>query len=154
MPMNDPIPLKLMDDGFWLWTKGMDLKVSDSFTANEFACHCNDPACQTQKVSSDLVTRLQTLRNALGSPIRVTSGYRCQAYQDALRAKGYETAAGVSQHTLGQAADIQPVDMRLMSGLLQYVKEQFADNGIGVATRFIHCDVRKPPGARWNYKTL
>ena len=44
---------------------------------------------------------LQPIRNAWGKPIKVTSGYRCQ--------KLNTIVGGVknSQHTLGQAADIQ-----------------------------------------------
>lgn len=42
--------------------------------------------------------------------IYITSGFRSQALQDALKAKGYPTAVK-SQHLLGQALDFVPISM-------------------------------------------
>jgi zinc D-Ala-D-Ala carboxypeptidase len=58
------------------------------------------------------VAVLEPLRWAIAAPLRVTSGYRSGAVNDALRARGL-AASMTSQHLLGEAADVQPVGVPL-----------------------------------------
>src|SRR4051812_44107418 len=80
-------------------------KLCEYFVASEFDCPCG--ACSRTIIDEELVAKLTKLRLSLGAT-HINSGYRCQRYQDELRLRGYETALGVSQHTLGKAADVQP----------------------------------------------
>jgi len=48
--------------------------LSKNFTRKDFRCPCG---CSRQMVDSELVEKLQTIRDKLGKPIKVTSGYRC-----------------------------------------------------------------------------
>jgi len=55
---------------------------------------------------------LQPIRNRFGS-LQINSGFRSQAVQEALSVKGYPTSNKISQHTLGEAADIVPLGSTL-----------------------------------------
>jgi uncharacterized protein YcbK (DUF882 family) len=134
------------------WKKGEDISLTSSFKSSEFTCQCNHPECVTQSISLELLTRLQRVRNNLGKPITITSGYRCTAHQNELRGSGmFETAKGTSSHELGLAADIHADDMNTLEVLCN---AQF-DN-IGTAKTFIHVDTREPKadGSKrlWSYK--
>lgn len=135
----------------FVWTKGENPSINEHFNAHEFACQCSYNDCCTQQISMDLIDRLTQIREALGEPIRITSGYRCHKHQLDLTSQGLETANGLSQHEVGMAADIQCRDMH---GLLQECKKHF--NSIGVANSFIHVDMRplKADGSPrwWSYK--
>ena len=62
----------------------------------------NAPAdAEVQNLIALAANVLQPLRDALGKPVRITSGYRSEAVN---RAVG---GSATSQHRLGQAADIQ-----------------------------------------------
>ena len=70
------------------------------FSINEFACKCG---CDVVRVSAGLVLFLDLLRKACGSPIVVSSGYRCSSHNSAVG------GAARSRHMIGCAADIQGV---------------------------------------------
>jgi uncharacterized protein YcbK (DUF882 family) len=139
------------ETGFYTWTKGTDVKLSDHFTTHEFACPCTHPECQEQRISAALIDKLERLRAALGAAIRITSGYRCSRYQADLRARGFETAAGVSEHELGQAADLQCAahsgpDLAVLAALLF--------RAVGIAATWIHVDLRADKLRRWTYGSV
>ena len=48
--------------------------LSKNFTRKDFKCPCG---CSRQMVDSELVEKLQAIRDKLGKAIKVTSGYRC-----------------------------------------------------------------------------
>lgn len=131
-------------------SKDKDTKISDHFTVKEFLCKCG--ACSTCIIDSDLVKRLESLRVLIGAPIRINSGYRCQAYQDALRLQGYETSQGPSTHTLGQAADIECQHLPLIGVELEALARQAGFTSVGVAPIWVHVDLR-PGYRRWSYKS-
>lgn len=133
-----------IEQGCYVWKAGDDCNVSPFFNTKEFACHCG---CVMQKIAVVLVHRLTQARIDLGAPIKITSGYRCHARQAALKAQGYETAAGVSQHELGNAADLQTSNM---ADLLISVKNS-GFKAIGLSSRFIHVDIRDDKERRWSY---
>ena len=58
---------------------------------------------------------LQPIRDYLQRPVKISSGYRCQALN---RAVG---SASTSQHTQGQAADIFVDDMQLLPYLYDWI---------------------------------
>jgi uncharacterized protein YcbK (DUF882 family) len=73
-----------------------EIRVAPHFVLREFQCRC----CGCVKLSPGLLERLEDLREALGRPIIVTSGYRCPAHN---RAVG---GAARSLHMAGRAADV------------------------------------------------
>lgn len=48
-------------------------RLAEYFTETELACRC----CGRLLVDPDLIKRLETLRQLVGRPILVNSGYRC-----------------------------------------------------------------------------
>lgn len=127
------------------FTKSSDAFVSAHFRAREF--DCKNCVCQTTLISTDLVNRLEKLREILGKPISIRSGFRCARKQAQLRAQGYETSVGVSQHEFGKAADIEA---EYTNGLtMQQFAIQAGFDSIGTAQWWIHVDLRQ--GRRWVY---
>lgn len=115
-----------------------NIQVSKNFKLREFQCK---DGSQLVKVDSQLLNKLQQLRDLIKKPIIITSGYRAPAYN-----KRVGGASG-SQHLLGKAADIK------VSGISQNqlakLAEQVGFNGIGIYKTFVHVDVRFRK-ARWN----
>jgi uncharacterized protein YcbK (DUF882 family) len=116
------------------------------FKSYEFDCPCDN--CGKTLIDQDLVIKLDKMRGLLGCSLKITSGYRCQHYQDVLKAKGYETAKTVSQHTLGKAADVT-------TGV--HTGQELADvaraagfKAIGTGKHFVHVDTRPGPH-KWSY---
>jgi uncharacterized protein YcbK (DUF882 family) len=84
-----------------------------------------------------LIVLLQRLRDKVGKPLTVTSGYRCQKHNKAVG------GAANSQHVLGTAADI-----RVPSGMsvdqLAAAADAVGFTGVGKYYKqgFVHVDVR------------
>jgi zinc D-Ala-D-Ala carboxypeptidase len=112
------------------------------FTDFEFRCkHCNKAG-----MDQTFVDRLNALREAYGSSLRVSSGYRCKDHP--VEAK----KASTGMHTTGKAVDfaIQGADAHKLLGIAMTM----GFKGIGVQQkgtgRFIHLDDRDTP-AVWSY---
>ena len=68
-----------------------------NFDVKEFGCHCG---CGFNIIDQRVMNMCQTIREALGVPVRVNSGCRCEKHN--------AKVGGVkgSNHTLGLAADL------------------------------------------------
>lgn len=121
------------------------MRLSANFELAEFACKC----CGAVIVSSDLydlVGRLQAVRNAIGRPIRVTSGYRCREHDARV---GTSSKPGAGPHTKGIAADIV-VDGMSADDLAKYcIDAGFTGVGVYHKKGFVHVDVRSSVPAIW-----
>lgn len=122
--------------------------LSKNFSSIEFECRCQK--CDDQKISEDLINKLQKVREEFGKAIKVTSGYRCLDHNIAIG------GATKSSHIDGLAADITPVILNFDDlDLLYEICYNIFDNiGDGRNKGFIHVDVRepKPTGKRhWIY---
>lgn len=130
----------------------MDIQLSKNFKLSEFL-HSDtvesrksyDPNLFTQQNFIDAYTFnnihlltvrvLQPLRDGIGYPITINSGYRCNKLN--LLVKGSNT----SQHKTGQAADITCFDNKFA---LDYIQKSGLDfdqlivYGITVQPRFLH----------------
>lgn len=140
-----------MDDEFYVWDKG-DIETfpeAPQFHTREMSCQCTLPSCKEQKISRELIRRLHSVRASYGYPVLITSGYRCHGHQEELRAKGYETSKNVSQHELGQAADIKSLTPDHMGALQSAASQYFTV--LGVSSRFLHVDTRLSR-LFWKYK--
>lgn len=135
------------ENNYYCWDKGETNKLSPSFVTTEFACKCSYPSCKQQLISVELVEKLQKVRETLGVPVKITSGYRCAEHQAYLATQGFETAPGISQHVLGNAADVTSSKIYSLGNLL---KEQF--KAIGEASNWFHVDTRADRSRYWIYK--
>ncbi len=117
-------------------------QVAEHFNLREFQCKCG---CGTVKISSRLVSVLEALRQELGVPFVITSGYRCDDHN--MRVGG----AINSYHVQGLACDI--------ACPRGYTVEEFAKicldhgfTGVGAypSQGFVHVDVR--PGKQIRFQ--
>lgn len=138
------------ENGYLVWTKGEDGLASYHFKLGEFECPCSHADCKEQRLSEELVQRLEALRVEWDGPLQVNSGFRCKRHQAELAARpGVETVAqgNTSQHELGNAADIAPRHgmPRLSVMAAKYFK------AIGTGRSFVHVDLRADKTRRWGY---
>lgn len=124
-----------------------DYPLSRDFRAAEFDCQ----HCGARGIHQAFVECLQGLRDAIGKPLVITSGFRCVRHPiEARKAKP-------GRHTEGIAADLRAIGAPL-STLYRTVLQEFPEfTGIGVAPHqnYIHLDTRPiPKGQRavvWSY---
>lgn len=115
--------------------------LTRNFLLEEFVCPC----CNEVSVDWRLLTALQQLRDALGVPLLINSGFRCAKHNHSVN------GAEGSYHTIGLAADIKvPSGMSLVDFFLAAEKVEFLA-GFGVDMRYMHVDVRSRP-EYWVYK--
>lgn len=103
-----------------------------NFKVKEFSCH---DGSDVVKIDSDLIIKLQALRDIIDTPIVINSGYRTTEYNK--RIKG----APRSQHIYGKAADIaisgvSPEEVAKKAEALGFM-------GIGLYDWGCHVDTRK-----------
>ncbi|MDF9408214.1 D-Ala-D-Ala carboxypeptidase family metallohydrolase [Pelotomaculum isophthalicicum JI] len=93
-------------------------------------------------VHPELLRKLEALRNVVGAPVYITSGYRCADHNKACG--GVEN----SYHTFGMAADIYSDEKNVYE--LAEIAENVGFDGIGIypGQGFVHVDVRGYQ-ARW-----
>ena len=125
------------------------MKIGEYFNDYEFSCKCERHGVDSSGhnvldhvIDKRLVDLLDAIRERLGVPIYITSGYRCEAHN--------EEVGGVSNsyHTQGVAADITYDGINV--DYLAQVAEECGADGIGryYNQDFVHVDVRGW-AARW-----
>lgn len=105
-----------------------------------------------------LLQDLQVLRNHLGKPIKIISGFRTEEKQAQLHAKDPKGVAKVSQHSFGRAADIVVEGMKPEAVadaiFLLEAKNAFSTKpSVGIYKDFVHFDMRTSyglPRSRWD----
>lgn len=120
------------------------------FNRAEFACkHCG-----RNEIDPAFVDLLDQLRAKVGIPLRVSSGYRCPAHNQAVSTTGPR-----GPHTTGKAVDLA-VDRGAAYLALAEALAMDCFSGIGLkqhgAGRFIHLDILEEPAHRprptiWTY---
>jgi uncharacterized protein YcbK (DUF882 family) len=115
-----------------------DIQLSKNFKLSEFVC----PEGRNEVyVDMKLIAKLQQLRDLVGKPVIVLSGYRSPSYN------GLIGGAKNSRHMMGDAADIK------VSGLtpseVAKLAEKIGFDGIGVYYSWTHVDTRGYK-AKWN----
>ncbi len=108
-----------------------NIQISKNFKLKEFQCK---DGSYLVKIDSRLLEKLQKLRDLIGKPIIITSGYRTPEYN--------KKVGGVknSYHLHGKAVDIK-VNGISPRELSKYA-EKVGFNGIGIYENFIHLDIR------------
>lgn len=109
------------------------IKISKDFSLYEFQCK---DGSQLVKIDSKLVDKLQQLRDRLGIPMIINSGYRTPEHNK--RVNGSIN----SQHLLGKAVDISILNQKLPIETIRDLAETIGFDGIGMYDTFIHLDVR------------
>lgn len=130
--------------------------IGKYFDSSEFACQCyrhesdgNGHNVLDHIIDKRLVDLLDGIRERLGCPLTINSGYRCEEHN--------AEVGGVSnsQHCLGTAADItyDGVDVDYLANLAEEVANDLLGEGIGIGRyyhqNFVHVDVRGYE-ARWD----
>ncbi len=117
--------------------------LTEHFSRSEFACKCG---CGRADVDPRLVSRLEALRRALGRPLIITSGVRCESHNAAVG--GRPTSA----HLKGTAADVR---CRNSLERFELVREALAAGfrRVGLAQDFVHLDLADdlPQPRLWLY---
>lgn len=101
-------------------------RLSANFARAEFACRGVECCGGSAPVHPDLITLIQDIRDAVGVPICITSGFRCRTHN--ARTKG---AAPDSYHTLGMAADIHTHGAVSLARLLAVSQAVIRQHGYG-----------------------
>ena len=125
-----PVPPTELREG---WATPGEFERAAHFEAREFACR----GCGKVLLSNMMLSRLDKLRELVGEPLRVSSGYRCKEHNGAIGGVAH------SAHTLGMAVDLQ-VYGDTAHHVVRYAPRLFS--GVGAAQigaypgRFIHLD--------------
>jgi uncharacterized protein YcbK (DUF882 family) len=100
-----------------------DYAISPHFKLREFECRC----CRRVMLSSRLVPMLEELRAALGRPLAITSGFRCERHNAAVG------GAKRSFHLIGCAVDIlyRPASLSLKAIEMELLKIKAASEKAG-----------------------
>ncbi len=125
------------------------MRLSNNFYLSEFACNdkVNTPVPEKLYPNvKELAKNLQVIRDAIGVPIHINSGYRTVTYNKSV-------GGGLkSQHLQAKAADLVAVGKtpkQLHALILKLIKEgKIKDGGVGLYDTFVHYDVRDV-SARW-----
>jgi zinc D-Ala-D-Ala carboxypeptidase len=103
-----------------------------NFPVSDMACKCGKCG-GVANMGHDFMLKLQVMRDIVGKPFVITSGYRCAQHPEELR------KAKPGSHNQGTAADIATGD-----GLMRYEVIKAALEvgmvGLGIANGFIHVD--------------
>lgn len=126
------------------------MKLTNNFKSEEFACHDGTqvPEAYLPNVKN-LAENLQVLRDYVGKPIIINSGYRTPSYNKRIG------GVSASQHLTASAGDIRIAGLtsvqihHIISDLIQQGKMH--NGGLGLYDTFVHYDIRKTP-ARWDLR--
>lgn len=126
------------------------MMLAPNFDSEEF--RCKDGSLPLDDLSifrslKELAALLQVVRDDIGEPIRVISGYRSLKYNYSVGSKK------TSQHVKAKAADIvslsyEPYELHARIKLL-HKEGLIRVGGLGLYKSFVHVDVRPGRLARW-----
>jgi len=114
-----------------------DFRISKNFKLSEFSCKC----CGSVKIDTEVVKKLQLMRDKIQKPIIITSAYRCPKHNQEVG------GAENSYHTQGLAVDIVVGGYSLDE--LEMIAKEVGFRGLGIYrnANFIHLDLG--PVRRW-----
>lgn len=124
------------------------MKLTTNFSLSEFRCKDGtDVPEELMPNVKKLANELQKLRDLLGLPIKINSGYRTPSYNRKIG------GAKNSFHVQAKAADIVVADIepKKLHAMIEKWIEQGKLNfkGVGLYNTFVHVDVRDRK-ARWD----
>ena len=108
------------------------------------------PISKGGQMNDEFLFKLDEARMLAGTPFKITSGYRTEAYNKDLRKRGYK-ASNQSSHCKGLAVDIA-VNSSLQRSAIVCALAKAGFTRIGIAQTFVHCDLDKQKqNAIWLY---
>jgi zinc D-Ala-D-Ala carboxypeptidase len=112
--------------------------LSANFMRREFACQGEACCNHSAPVLPALVSSLQQMRDIIGEPINITSGFRCIKHNKAIG------GAEGSKHTTAEAADLALISGMTIDEMAELAKKvpMFDRGGIILYPTWIHVDVR------------
>lgn len=117
--------------------RGDKTALTKNFTRDEFECQCGK--CTTQMIDTELVDKLQRIRDVLGVPLKITSGYRCIPHNAAVK------GSSGSKHRYGMAADWRMKDRNINPVALGIIATQYF-KAVGIywydGCAIVHTDTR------------
>ena len=126
----------------------MDQKLTKNFSFAEF--ESNDGAVMPPDVKKnikELAKNLQVIRDYVGKPLKINSGYRSPGQNEKVGGRSQ------SKHMIGQAADFTIPGMKTNEVLAVVEKlialKKIKQGGVGYYPTWIHYDIRGTK-ARWN----
>ena len=125
----------------------MNNQLTSNFNLAEFACKDGTPVPADLIPNVELLTKnLQVLRDHLGEPIHINSGYRSPAHNAKVGGKKN------SYHMKAMAADItcKSKTPKQLAAVIEKLiaAKKMKQGGIGIYPGFLHYDVRGSK-ARW-----
>jgi len=117
------------------------MKLTKNFSLHEFRCKDGtDVPDELLDNVKELAENLQVLRDFIGKPINVISGYRSPTYNRKI------DGARRSQHLLAKAGDLIVNGMtpdEVKAAIVELIKEgKMKKGGVGLYTHFTHYDIR------------
>ena len=124
--------------------------LSRNFSVSEFARNGQSVA----RIDPKLVAVLQQIRDAIGKPLNITSGYRSYLYNKRLYEKRNKEPTK-SKHIAGSAVDFNVAGMNGLE-LAKKVLDVLGKGkyGIGLGKHFIHLDVLRNKFETWPYSNI
>ena len=125
----------------------MMAKDTKNFKVSEFACH----HCGENKIDQRVIELAQSIRDEVGVPVNVNSGYRCEKHNAAVKGvKG-------SNHTKGLAADLScSLGAKKLYAAIQKLYNEGKIPQLGYCIRyatFCHVDVvKRASGNVWEIR--
>jgi len=113
------------------------MKDYEYFSSSELKCKCE--SCEGGEMDDEFMAKLVAVRERVGVPMTISSGYRCPAHNNAVSHSGRTGA-----HTTGRAVDIRCSGNNTHAILTAALAEGM--QGIGVAQkgghkyRYLHLD--------------
>lgn len=126
----------------------MGIQLTKNFNSKEFDCKDGTPVpAHYMGNLTELAINLQSLRDAIGSPVKVTgSGYRTISHNKKVG------GAPLSKHLTAEAADINAdgfTPKQLHAKIEELIKKgKMKQGGLGLYKGFVHYDIRGSK-ARW-----
>ncbi len=108
------------------------------FKPEEFMCKC----CGKEGIQDILVEAADELRDQLGRPVIITSGWRCANHPDEVD----KTTVGYHQRGLAMDIACEPYEIAEIVA----IAHELGFEGIGYSETFIHLDLRSKT-AGWFY---
>ena len=126
------------------------MRLENNFSLDEFKCRDGTPVPEEYMGNVSLLAKnLQVLRDYLGRPIEIISGYRSPEYNKRIG------GARQSQHMLAKAADIKIDGMEpwIVQKIVEHLiyEGHMMKGGVGIYKTFVHYDIRGR-NARWSGK--
>lgn len=123
------------------------MKLTKNFILNEFACKDGTPVPERLHANAlELAQNLQVLRDDIGEPLKILSGYRTPAWNRKVGGKPN------SFHLRAMAADLTTKSFtprQLHARILKLIKAgKMKEGGLGLYSGFVHYDTRGT-AARW-----